>query len=327
MGKAGRFACIFVPLGLTIATLVCLILVGLGGTNKNASTLDNLYFFKADTSKFDINAGLNLIPGTDKDDDLLSQGLDKAKDAVNLKDIYTISLWNYCDGTVKDNVYIVEECSKRQTAFWFDPLKVWGLDGSPLAKAFPKEYTDAMNAYHKVSTWMFWAYVVAFVATIVELIVGFFAIFSRWGSFATTIVAGIAFLFTIGASITATAMFSTLAGSFNSYLKDYNIHGSLGKSMFVTTWLAVAFSAGASLFWLLSVCCCSGRSDHKANQKAFGSGSRTRSFRSGRNPHEYERVGSPFVGSPHNGPASRGVSGMPMKPVHSPAYEPYRQEV
>ena len=44
MGKAGRIACIFTPYMLTIASLVCLILVGLGCTKKG--TLEGLYFAK-----------------------------------------------------------------------------------------------------------------------------------------------------------------------------------------------------------------------------------------------------------------------------------------
>jgi hypothetical protein len=44
MGKAGRIACIFTPYMLTIASLICIILVGLGCTSKG--TLDDLYFAK-----------------------------------------------------------------------------------------------------------------------------------------------------------------------------------------------------------------------------------------------------------------------------------------
>lgn len=46
MGKAGRIACIFTPYVLTAASLVCLIFVGLGSTNSNSSTLNNIYFFR-----------------------------------------------------------------------------------------------------------------------------------------------------------------------------------------------------------------------------------------------------------------------------------------
>jgi hypothetical protein len=53
MGKAGRFACIFTPMALTIASLICLILVFAGQTNKNMSLSRDLYFFKVSLSPLD----------------------------------------------------------------------------------------------------------------------------------------------------------------------------------------------------------------------------------------------------------------------------------
>ena len=46
MGKLGRFACIFTPMALTLASLVCLGLVFSGQLNKDSSLQDGLYFFK-----------------------------------------------------------------------------------------------------------------------------------------------------------------------------------------------------------------------------------------------------------------------------------------
>lgn len=46
MGKAGRIACIFTPYVLTLGSLICIVLVGLGSTNAHSSTLNKLYFFR-----------------------------------------------------------------------------------------------------------------------------------------------------------------------------------------------------------------------------------------------------------------------------------------
>lgn len=46
MGKGGRVFCIFTPYVLTIASLVCIIMVGLGCTNSDSNTLNDLYFFR-----------------------------------------------------------------------------------------------------------------------------------------------------------------------------------------------------------------------------------------------------------------------------------------
>lgn len=46
MGKAGRVACIFTPYVLTIASLICIIFVGLGCTKSSSNTLNDLYFMR-----------------------------------------------------------------------------------------------------------------------------------------------------------------------------------------------------------------------------------------------------------------------------------------
>lgn len=45
MGKAGRFACIFTPMALTLASLVCLAIV-LSGQAYSNDLSKQLYFFK-----------------------------------------------------------------------------------------------------------------------------------------------------------------------------------------------------------------------------------------------------------------------------------------
>lgn len=46
MVNAGRVACLIIPFFLTIAALVCIILVFLGGSFDGNKTLDDLYFAK-----------------------------------------------------------------------------------------------------------------------------------------------------------------------------------------------------------------------------------------------------------------------------------------
>jgi hypothetical protein len=111
---------------------------------------------------------------------------------MKLKDFYTVSLWNYCSGTKdpKTGDLKFDYCGKPTASYWFNPLEVWGLnetDGAGSAGKFPKEVKKAMKTYQTVAKWMFTAYVCAFIATCVEFVLGFFAIFSRWGSFVTTI--------------------------------------------------------------------------------------------------------------------------------------------
>jgi hypothetical protein len=46
MGKIGRIACIATPMAMTIASLLLLIVVFLGGMSKTDANLSSLYYFK-----------------------------------------------------------------------------------------------------------------------------------------------------------------------------------------------------------------------------------------------------------------------------------------
>ncbi|KAL9621131.1 MAG: hypothetical protein Q9160_004382 [Pyrenula sp. 1 TL-2023] len=303
MGKGGRIACIFTPFGLTIATA-------------------------ADLSNFHADPNLDVIKGTNIDNALLNTALKDLKTDLKVGNYYSVFLQNYCKSDTKltSDHNSKAFCSHRKAEFWFNPVEVWGLNntGVDTQKLFPKELNNGLKAYKTVSKWMYIAYACALATTIVELVVGLFAICSRWGSFFTTLFSAFSFLFTAAASITATALFSVLGGAFNTALKPYGIKGSIGRQMMITTWLAVAFSLGASFFWTLSVCCCSGRSPYskdayndrkgggmKMPTMSGGLGGIAGKFGRGRGgskrvkvektPYTYERVESPYLGAADGG--------------------------
>jgi hypothetical protein len=318
MGKIGRFACIFTPMALTIASLLCLALVFTGQLSKSNETSRSLYFFKADTSEFNAHPGENLkdVPGTDIDNKLVDL-LKTASTSKDLKDFYTVGLWNYCEGTKdeKSGKETITYCSARKAHFWFNPIEVWGLENAngSAADVFGDELQKGLDTYHKFAGWMFWAFLIAIILTAAEFVVGIFAIFSRWGSLVTTIVSTAQTIFVIAAAGSSTAIYATLTASFNSVLKPMNVDASVGTKMLSVVWLAVAFSIASGFFWLVSVCCCSGKSPHKKVVVE-------------KTPYTYERVASPYLGASAN-------SGHAMQPVHtSPSghgtsgnvYEPFR---
>ena len=328
-------------MALTIASLVCLIIIALGGTNKDNSTLNNLYFFRANTSDITVDPSeLNLpdnLPGNIGDK--INDATGVAKSALGVADFYHVSLWNYCSGdftknstgAVKDHVTF---CSPHQNEFWFNPVEVWHLNNTVVDHLLNKEIRDGLNTYKTVAKWMFVAYIVALITTIVEILVGFLALFSRLGSLATTIVSTISSFFVIAFALTSTILYATLTGTFNDALKKYNIHGKMGHSIYVTVWLAVVFSLASGLFWLFSSCCCSGRSDRI---KGYGDGPSRRKFRDEQGPYQYERVESPLrggqgYGAPYQGgpgyQAPNAHHGVPLNNVGTKgtAYEPYRHE-
>lgn len=315
MGKAGRFACIFVPMVLTIASLVCQILVFSGQTNKDMSLPRDLWFFKAVAKDFnrDPTGDLPDIPNTDLDNKLL-QALQGVSTDKELKDFYLVGLWNYCEGDIKnDDKYEITHCSGRKANFWFNPVDVWELKNTTADELFPDKLQDGLNAYEKASKWMFTAFVIAICLTLAEFVVGIFAIFSRWGSLVTTIISTAQTVFMLAAAISATAIYAILAGVFESVLKPYNIRASLGRKMYITLWFAAAFSIASGFFWLISVCCCSGKSGHKKVNVE-------------KTPYTYERVASPYLGARDGG---HQLSSMPSSGGHGTsgsAYEPFRHD-
>ncbi|KAK5952603.1 hypothetical protein OHC33_006195 [Knufia fluminis] len=323
MVNGGRVACIFTPFALTIAALVCLVLVFLGGSF-SSSTVNELYFAKLDLKNFTTAASANLAGGSSGSNlTVLGGALEAAKQQLDMKDYYTIYLRGYCKWNGDDKY---SNCSSPKAIFWFDPITIWGLDsnttGLDLDELLPQELRTGLSTYEKVSKAMSVVYIIAIAATALTIVVGISAIFSRWGSLVTTIFAAASGIFTLGGSIIATALFATLKGVLNNELEDdYGIHTSFGNKVYVTTWIGTAFAVSAGFFWLLSVCCCSGRSPYNPGSKD------ARRTRAEKTPYTYERVGSPYMG-PQGGqavPLTNMGHGAPSSQRQT-AYEPFRPQ-
>ena len=207
MGKAGRVACIVTPWALTIASFVCLILLELGGYNKNSTELNSLYFFKANFTGLNISSANDLANTT-----TLTVALEEAKNSGKLASLYEVHLWNYCSANSTSSNGTIDFCSDRHANYYFDPVEVWGLNATtqtasstvsgdnPISSAvntaknnteafenkiLGKSGKEALDAYRHVAKWMFIAYEVSFWTTLATIVCGFLAIFSRIGSFFT----------------------------------------------------------------------------------------------------------------------------------------------
>ncbi|CRG88450.1 hypothetical protein PISL3812_05480 [Talaromyces islandicus] len=334
MGKISRIVCIALPYLLTIAALLCLIVVGIGSTDPSSSTSNELYFLRVDLSNLTnattSSALTHLAESAIRNDTKakeLGDALEKADKDADIRDFYDVGLWGYCTGNkTSKGDFDVDHCSSRKAMFWFNPSEVWGLNETGVDVLFPETLQKGLSTYEKAAKWMFIAYVIAAISTAVELLVGISAIFSRLGSCVTSIVSGVSTFFTLATAITATALYAALDGLFNTNLKDYQVHSTLGGRMIAVAWLAAAFSIVSGVFWAFSSCCCSGESR----------GSRRGGLIAEKAPYTYERVGSPYMGM-------RGVEPTPMYNGHQSApmyptaplavsrgthdgFEPYRHE-
>ncbi|KAI0570040.1 Integral membrane protein [Pyrenophora tritici-repentis] len=257
MGKVKRVTCIATPMLLTGASLVCFVVV-MFGQSYNTSLARHLYFFKADTSSITLDAQsmMSNLFNIDVPDALRSE----AKSG-HLNGFYQVGLFDYCEGDI-DTVtgrQTVTHCSAWKLPFHFDPVTVWQLKNTSVLEILGERFEKGMETYGKAVEWMHWVFIFALTLNVVEFGVGMCAIFSRWGSFWTTIASALQTVLAIVAAAAATGIYVTLMGVFESVLRPYNIEASLGARMFCVLWIGVAFSVASSFFWLVSVCCCSGK--------------------------------------------------------------------
>jgi hypothetical protein len=341
MVQLGRVCCIIAPFLLSVATLICLVLIFLAGTIERNDTLDDLYFLKVshwdlwishqadnvqvDLSNFTLTASGTILGDGASDNEILRGALDAARQSLGLQDYYTIYLRNYCGWNGNDRY---SNCTDPKSYFWFNPIKIWGLNstGVPVDDFLPDSLTAGLDTYEGASKAMFVLYCAALAATSFTILVGFSAIFSRWGSFFTTFFAGVSTVANLAATILATAIFLVLRQALNHNLRDqYGIDSSVSNSGLAVSWIACAFATAAGFFWLLSVCCCSGRSPyHKDGYGGRGGRGKTRAEKT---PYTYERVGSPYMGPrDSNVPLTTFGPQHGQQPMHHSAYEPFRAQ-
>lgn len=115
----------------------------------------------------------------------------------------------------------------------------------------------------------------------------------------------------IAAASTSTALYGSLISVFRTVLDPYNIEASWSSKMLSVLWIGVAFSVASGFFWLISTCCCSGKSPHKKVVVE-------------KTPYTYERVASPYMGASGNAHQMHDMSGSHGQTGHT--YEPFRQQ-
>jgi hypothetical protein len=327
----GRFLCVGLPFGLTFASLICLLIAMLAGVSNH-----NLDMFEVKTQNFSVStsslqnfedllkrsaspghfsalttAALNgaaTTAATSSDSNITAAEL-------GLADYYKVSLWSFCATTGSTS-----NCTKAKFNWAASELNTTSLISSTGTNVtLPKEIRDSLKTFIVVSKWTQVVYIIAFVALILELVVGLFGFCSRMGSCCTFIVSGISTTTVIAASVLATVTSSVVVAAIESAAKAYGAKASINTSFLAVTWAAAAFSIGAGLFWLLSTCCCAA-DHHKSNRRSMGDGEKLLAT-GGRG---YQRVEDPhgFDANTAYGPQTQGVHH--QQPVgRQGAYEPY----
>lgn len=184
-----------------------------------------------------------------------------AKQERGLSDYYTIYLRGYCQWNGND---MYANCSSPNFMFDFNITDIWGLDlnttGVDIESLLSTGLKDSLDAYNKASKAMSVMYIAALAALALTVLVGISAIFSRWGSFCTMFFATAAALFFLAGTGIALAIFGTLKVALDKDVGNaYGIETTLGKRVIVVSCIGTALAIIGAVFWLFSVCCCSGR--------------------------------------------------------------------
>ncbi|KAF3918341.1 hypothetical protein ABW21_db0207362 [Orbilia brochopaga] len=301
MGRGARAVCVSVPLLATAATAILIVIsTFIGQTNKSNSFLNSLYFVRLDTRYINAPQELADIPGTNLDNFALDKlGVDlsiqNTANLVGVADFYQAGFFSYCSGKY-DNAtgsWNVQNCSSSSSSFVFnivDIINAEANNGKNLT--FPSGVNDLFKAVKALTRVQYILFVVGIIATAAELVLGFFAFLSRWGSCVTTIAATAAFWALLAASVINIALYASMAKAFDASFKTFGVKGNINNKTYSLMFIGVAVSLGAMLFWTLSTCCCSGRRD-----KIMKGGNGRAPKKNGK----YERVSAPYMG--HGGPA------------------------
>jgi hypothetical protein len=336
----GRFVCVALPFGLTLASLVCILLTMTAGlTNKDlslftintqnlsisSSSLENLEsLLKREAAPSDHFSSLTVAALTSTGS---SSALNITAADLGLADKYKVSLWNYCSTTGTNTTCIKGKFNWAAEALNITSIEALAMSTSGTNFTLPKELRTSLKTFTTVNKWTEIVYIIAFLTCVAELIVGLFGFCSRAASCVTYLVSGLSTVAIIAASVMSTVLGSITVGAVQSTAKAYGVKASLNTAFLATTWLAAAFSVGAGLFWMFTICCCA--ADHHAKSpksRRARSGDDAEKLMSTAGP--YHRVEDTHYAGQQSGIYhTQGTSAVPtpnMRPTHNHgAYEPY----
>lgn len=259
MGNVGRYFCVALPLLLTIASIISLLIATLAGVTHNS-----LHTFHIDITDLSVDTGsiksviddLHIRSPTGEE-----AVLERASGNVTAIDLglptkYDVDLWGYCsfgdDGK--------RSCTKPKFDWAVEALNisfiedfgtVFGVDIN-----LPENIQNALKAFRTVTKWTEVAFVAALAVSAFALVVGIFATCSRAVSCLTWLIASLAAILVIASAGLATATASVVVGALEGTAKIWGARASVGTNFLIAVWASAAFAIAAAIFWLATVCCC-----------------------------------------------------------------------
>lgn len=276
---AGRFLCVALPFGLTLASLVCILIAMLAGVSNK-----NLDMFEVKTQNLSISSSdltnlKDLLKRAAEPEDHHLGGLTTAALAnaaatassinitaanLGLADSYKVSLWNYCAKTGSKLNCTSAKFNWAATALNTSAIEKLASSTSGVTVTLPKSLTSSLKTFTVFEKWTEVVYIIAAITCAFEIFLSLFAFCSRAGPCITFLISGLSTTTIIAASIMATVQVSVVTGAIDSVAKAYGAKASINTSFLATTWMAVVFSIASGFFWMFTICCCA--SDHHSKK-------------------------------------------------------------
>ncbi|KAG6015260.1 hypothetical protein E4U54_003877 [Claviceps lovelessii] len=248
----GRFVCVGLPLVLTVASIVAVLIATLSGVTHNQMWMfqldtQNLSISPADASHLASKAGLHVR-------DVKSDNITAAD--LNLANLYEVNLWGYC-ATGSDGK---RECTRAKFNWAADALNTSSIEALSAASGvkveLPHEIKTSLSTFGHVTKWTQVAFIVALVALGFQLIAGILAMYSRAVSCLIWLMSSVTAILVGVAAGMASAMASVVVGAVESSAKFYGVQGQIGNRFLATVWLATVFAIVSGFFWVFTICCC-----------------------------------------------------------------------
>ncbi|KAL4805716.1 actin cortical patch SUR7/pH-response regulator pali [Aspergillus unguis] len=239
----------FVLLVLSTAVLICLAVAFSACTS--TSSLQDLFFMEVNLIKFLKTDYLNLQNVVDSItgsvENTVSQISGHVQDLLDqlhslLLEYYAVGLWGYCEG--KQGAPTFLNCTRPSASFSFNLVDILSSRLGQANRVLVDWTQPVLKGYYYMLHWIVAAYIMAFIAAFIAVVTGLVGFLLA--KLVIIISSAVSSLLVIGASVTVTIIMLEPAG----------ISASLGPWMLATSWIAVAFLVGSSLFWTVERCCC-----------------------------------------------------------------------
>ncbi|KAM0325825.1 hypothetical protein ACHAQA_007127 [Verticillium albo-atrum] len=230
------------PFVFSLIAALLAIIVLVAGSRSNV--LDELSFFKVDTSNFDIESKLSgsaYLQDLTEVSGLDLVGQDVTAESLGLARTYTVSLLGSCSHDTDST-----SCTSPRVGYVFDPISVFKLDTVSISSLTTDTIEDALSKYERISRALAFAYMAGIISTILGPILAAFGSKLRLLGIAGAFFSWLAMGLLLGSSAAGQYIYRRFSKAIDSDLDPIGIDSDLGL-LLVPSWLAFGFALLAAI--------------------------------------------------------------------------------